>query len=194
MLIPVLLLAVAATACTNDGESTSGVASLETDTTSEPISAASDQHDAEEAMIAFAQCLRDNGIDVDDPVVDADGNPQLPPIEFEFEAEVEPGEEPGDFSLPENQAAAFAECEPLLEGIVMTGTGSGTETEFEDAFLEYAQCMRDQGIDMPDPEFDDGIIVMGGGDTDMQDIDEFDAAHDTCKGLFSDLGIEFGDI
>src|SRR6188474_3666581 len=33
---------------------------------------------------------------------------------------------------------------------------------FEDAMLEYAQCMRDQGVDFRDPQFDEGGgIVVG---------------------------------
>lgn len=48
-----------------------------------------------------------------------------------------------------------------------SGSGNGgngdkpSQAELEDAALKYAQCMRDHGIDMPDPEFsDDGGIGM----------------------------------
>ncbi|GAG42818.1 unnamed protein product, partial [marine sediment metagenome] len=40
--------------------------------------AADDPVSDEEAILAFAACLRDEGIDVDDPTVDADGNLRPP--------------------------------------------------------------------------------------------------------------------
>jgi hypothetical protein len=44
------------------------------------------------------------------------------------------------------------------------GGGSVDETEMQDAALEYAQCMRDHGIDMPDPQSSaDGRGVLIGG-------------------------------
>ena len=79
----ILALALAAGACSNDVES-SQVASLETDTADTSEEAESDGVDplaeTEAAMLDFAQCLREQGFDVGDPTVDADGNVQLPPI------------------------------------------------------------------------------------------------------------------
>jgi hypothetical protein len=51
------------------------------------------------------------------------------------------------------------------------GSGSGnnsnhkpTQAEMQDAALKYAQCMRDHGVNMPDPKFDDngGIEISAG--------------------------------
>src|SRR5438128_1667943 len=44
-----------------------------------------------------------------------------------------------------------------------TATGSkGDKKSFEDAMLEYARCMRQHGVDMPDPTFtDNGSGGMG---------------------------------
>jgi len=40
-----------------------------------------------------------------------------------------------------------------------------SQAEVEDAALKYAQCMRDHGVDMPDPEFseDGGVAMRIGG-------------------------------
>jgi hypothetical protein len=59
------------------------------------------------------------------------------------------------------------------------------QAELEDAFLEYAQCMRDHGIDFPDPEFngDGAVAIRGGGDPDDP---EFQAAEEACRTLLED--------
>ncbi|MEA2009458.1 MAG: hypothetical protein U9N78_02025, partial [Actinomycetota bacterium] len=81
----ILALALVAGACSDNGES-SQIASLETDTADTSNEAETDDVDplveTEAAMLDFAQCLREQGFEVGDPTVDADGNVQLPPIEF----------------------------------------------------------------------------------------------------------------
>jgi hypothetical protein len=141
--------------------------------------------DSEEAMLAFTQCLRDQGIDVGDPTVDSDGNLQLPPIEFTVES---------DGTDVEPQMSEFedliAPCEELLSGVVASGSSQGA-TEFEDALLEYAQCMRANGVDMPDPDFSSGggIIDLGTQDGDSS---SFEAADEQCREILSLLGIVGG--
>ena len=69
-----LVLALVAAACGGDGSS-EGVASLEGVTADDPVSATEESPtgvDVEEAMLAFAQCMRDQGLDIEDPTVDAD--------------------------------------------------------------------------------------------------------------------------
>ena len=179
----ILVLALMAAGCSDDDE-TSQVASLETETadTSQDAEATEPDRvaDTEAAILAFTQCLRDQGIEIDDPTVDADGNLQLPPIGLTSES---------DGTDPEEAMAALADimasCEEHLEGITPTLSGHDT-TEFEDAVLEYAQCMRSHGIDMPDPDFspDGGIIDLGSGDGEA-----FEAADAECRPLLTRLGI-----
>jgi hypothetical protein len=59
------------------------------------------------------------------------------------------GQAPGVATLddPDPQASAGASGEPTAS------------QDPRDAFLAYARCMRENGIDMPDPQFDEG----GGG-------------------------------
>ncbi|MES0832294.1 hypothetical protein [Nocardiopsis tropica] len=84
----------------------------------------------EEAMLDFAACMRDNGVDVPDP---EGGNMPAMPVSG-----------PDD----DEMTAALEECEELLP----VDENAPTEQEaFEDS-LELAECLREQGLDVPDPE------------------------------------------
>src|SRR5262249_11284620 len=76
--------------------------------------------------------------------------------------------------------------------------GPADESEMQDAALKYAKCMRDHGIDMPDPQFDDGggvkIQVNGGagggktgGPAKAPGGDKFEAADKACKHFIEDV-------
>lgn len=176
-----VVLAVVASACSDDSAPPS-VASLEVESsTTSPAEVESDPlADSEAAMLAFTQCLRDQGIDVGDPTVDANGNLQLPPIEFTVEAEVA---DPNDLPDPSDFEDLIAPCEEHLAGVVMNSAPVDT-TEIEDTFLAYAACMRDNGVDMPDPDFSSGMIDLGGA------IDgDFEAADAACKHHLAALGL-----
>lgn len=54
---------------------------------------------------------------------------------------------------------------------------TGTEQSFEDYQLAYAQCMRDEGIDFPDPEGDGGMSVT----LDAGNAEAMTAASDACR-------------
>jgi hypothetical protein len=74
--IPSLLLAlgVVASACSG-GTADTAVASLDTDVESATAQEAeTGLIPGEEAVLAFTACLRDEGLDIDDPAVDGDGN------------------------------------------------------------------------------------------------------------------------
>ena len=78
----------------------------------------------------------------------------------------------------------IAPCEEHLEGVVSTFSSADT-TEIEDMLLAYAECMRDNGVDMPDPDFS-----SGGGVIDLGAIggEDFEAAEAACSPLLADLG------
>mgnify|MGYP001821160849 CR=1 FL=1 len=178
----ILALALMAGACSGSNDSAE-IASLEADSTntSQDGSNADPVAQSEAAMLAFTQCLRDQGIDVDDPTMDADGNMQLPPINIEMPDVVEDPDEMPDMSEFEDM---IAPCEEHLEGVVSTFSSADT-TEIEDKLLAYAECMRENGVDMPDPDFS-----SGGGMIDLGAIDgeDFEAAEAACSPLLADLG------
>jgi hypothetical protein len=184
-LIIAIALAVVAASCSSGGDS-SEVATLEpgaetpsqtSGTTADPLA------EAEGAMLEFTQCLRDQGIDVGDPTIGPDGSLQLPPIEFAIEGDGADGKEPDLGAFEE----MIAPCEELLSGIGSVGSNADA-SEFEDALVEYSQCMRDNGVDMPDPDFssEGGIIDL---DMTGADGDDFEAADAVCRSVFESFSI-----
>jgi hypothetical protein len=50
-----------------------------------------------------------------------------------------------------------------------------------DRMLEFAQCMRDQGVEFPDPQIDDNGDISGPAGPMDGDWEAFDAARVTCE-------------
>ena len=180
-LLAIVLFAVAA--CSGDS-AVDGVASLESTAPAAETTAAPAEPvvEGEQAALDFAQCMRENGVEMGDPTVDADGNLQLPPIEFAASPDVDQ-----EAAMAEMDAT-FAKCEQHLEGAVFGASNPSSDVEFEDALIEYAGCMREQGIDMPDPDFSSGMIQLG-GDT-PGEIEEFEAAHEECREILARTGMD----
>jgi hypothetical protein len=53
------------------------------------------------------------------------------------------------------------------------------EAAMRKSLLKYAQCMREHGVDMPDPKFDGGRVEMSGGG--KIDPDKMRTAEKACK-------------
>ncbi len=190
-MVPLAVLVLVAAACGGDGDASGGVASLESgNTTTEPPDEAAvgvaGEADQEQAMLDFAACMRDNGVDIEDPTVDAEGNVQF----GGFRGAVQQG----DFDR-EAIDAALVECEQYLEGIALgRGGGDFDRTELEDTMVEYAGCMRENGYDMPDPDFSSfgpgagGEPGQGGpfGSIDFDDPD-FVAAQTECQDILGNF-------
>ena len=98
--------------------------------------------DNEAMMMALTECLREQGIEVLDPVVDADGNVDKP----EF---------PEGVDWDEKQIGqAWEACEHHLEGF--TGWGKedadvGEQVEQLDQYIALATCLREKNYDLDDP-------------------------------------------
>ena len=181
-----LALGLVAAACSDDGDTAGGVASLEAVETTAGAgegATAVAEVDQEQAMLAFAACLRDNGVEIDDPTVDSDGNVRFGGLRSVAQS--------GEVDR-EAMDTAFAACQEHLEGIALgRGGGDFDRTELEDTMVAYAACMRDNGYDMPDPDFTSfgpGEPGQGGGGPfgaiDFEDPD-FVAAQDACQDLLS---------
>ena len=172
-------MALVAAACGGGADEPGDVASLEnagTSTSQQGIDpATSEQLDTEPAFLGLAQCLRDEGIDVADPTVDAEGNVDLQGIFAAAE----------DLDQAEIEAATEA-CSEYLEDVVPTFSDFDF-TELQDDLLEFAGCMRDNGYDMPDPDFSNFGIPGGDGpsggpfgELDFQDP-AFEQALQSCQ-------------
>jgi len=55
-----------------------------------------------------------------------------------------------------------------------------TDAERDDMARQFASCMRDNGVDMPDPDTDGGLSVTS-GTAEAGSMDEMDAAFDACR-------------
>ena len=128
-------------------------ASEESDDASQPAEEDVAPGNAEDAFLALAQCLRDEGLEVEDPDSSGGGG----------------GGGPGgilrgtgiDRSDPDVQAA-FEECGSLLDGI-RPEFDPEQQAERQDARLAFARCLRDQGLDVADPDGSGGAGPGGGG-------------------------------
>ncbi len=137
----------------------------------------------EEQALEFAQCLRDEGVDFPDPVVNADGSVDF----FGGARQTDNGQNLRDDPGFEN---ALNSCGDLLDGASFL-PDQDDRTEMEDTFLAAAQCLRDNGLDVPDPDFASGPGAGGGGPF-GPDFDPDDpataAAIDACEDVFTSLG------
>ena len=191
-MVLLLALGLLASACGGSDDS-DGVASLETeDTVAASVDAgdqSTDEVDAEQAMLDLAACLRDQGLDIEDPTVDADGNVQFGGFRgAAAEGNVD----------REAMRAAMNSCQEQLDGVVLGFGGRDFDpTELEDTMVEYAACMRDNGYDMDDPDLSAFGPGSGGGEPGEggggpfgaidRDDPDFVTANETCGDILAGL-------
>jgi hypothetical protein len=170
-----LVLALAACGSDEDADDDGGaVASIAEEPTDSDTAAsgepaadtASDDEDRQAALLKYTSCMRDNGVDMEDPVP---GEP--------FRLEVRRSKD-GNSTFEKAQKA----CQKLLKGAV--GEPSAEDRErMREAGLKFAKCMRAEGIDMPDPEADGGMLFKAGeGGIDPEDP-TFQKAQKKCQPL-----------
>src|SRR3954451_24072992 len=131
-----------------------------------------------DAALQFAQCMREHGIDMPDPKAGQHG------IQLSV---------PRGTSRDKVDAADKA-CRKYLEKFKPPAQSAAQQKEFRDAALANARCMREHGIDMPDPTFGaDGSasIKLGngskGGGIDPHDP-RFEKAQKACAHLMPGIG------
>lgn len=167
-------------ACGGDDEpAPEGVASIE-DTND--AGGQTERPEIEDAVLDFTQCLRDEGFDVPDIELDANG---APIIGTEDVAGV-------DLSSPEFQNA-FAACSSILTSAGAFSFDFDPELQaiFQDQLQQFSECMRREGVpDFPDPlAGTSGIPYPIDAFSNFTD-EAFQAALETCQQQigFSGLG------
>ena len=122
----------------------------------------------EEGRLEFAECMRAHGVEMEDPKpgknIDVGGDPNDPTTE-----------------------KALAACNDKLgAGQELT---SEEDEELKEGALAFSQCMREEGIEMGDPEF----LGPGKFHLDIAGLDTespaFKTAQEACQGQMPELDI-----
>jgi len=157
-------LAVALAGC-GGGEAEPGIASAGGQAAASTAAAAADaQPRGEERRRQFAQCMRDNGVDLPDP-------------------------EPGSGRLGraganiDRDSPAFQQArEACREFAPSGGDLAKANPELMEQMRRFTQCMRDNGVDLPDPDPNAPGLGLGGIAKDVdRDSPAFQQALEACR-------------
>ena len=135
--------------------------------------------DSRDAAIAFARCMRANGVDMPDPRTDEHGV---------VIAEPGDGQGPGAGGGQPSRRFGVAErrCRRHLEDLEPPQLSPEQAREFRQQALAHARCMREHGVAFPDPSFseDGGAVVdIGPGSGLDPDSPVFQRAQEQCREL-----------
>lgn len=146
------LAATAFAACGSDADSSGNSDGSSSSPTSE-------ENEQDTAQVRLRQCLRENGVDVPDNPGQGGGGAE-------------------NVDREKLQEALEGPCKELQTG-AFGDVSEGDRQEFQDAFQKFAQCMRDEGVDVPDVSAGEGPPAGGGG-LDSNDPD-VQAATEQCR-------------
>jgi len=166
------LLLVFVIACGGSSGVVEDVATLETTATATAPTTTTTVN-MEVAAQEAVNCFRAEGIDFPDPTLDANGN-----VEFDTSFDLSVYDQ-------EELSAAQAACSEELSRVIMGFVGTDL-TGLADGLLEYAVCMRENGFDLPDPDFGDLAGSGPFGEIDQDDPD-FQAADEACRDVLQSI-------
>lgn len=161
-----LSLGLLTTACGGDGDSDQ-VASV-----NQGENAADDSDkDKENDPQAFAACMRENGVDMEDP--GEDGMIKAMPADGGADRET--------------MREAMEACRKHMPQM---GPGRGGERseEQKEGMRKFAECMRDEGIEMSDPDGEGGLAMT----KDLREEPGFEDAMEECRAELAGGGIRVG--
>ncbi|MFG2642560.1 hypothetical protein ACGFYP_16525 [Streptomyces sp. NPDC048370] len=147
-------LCLLTTACTADNGKADGAGS----------ESVSDEGKKADQALEHRKCLREQGLDVPEP---------------------KPGEEGvgltigGDGMSKEKMEKAFKAC----QGKGGAGMGKEPTQAEKDKMIKYAQCMRKNGFDMPDPTFGGGGMTAARPIPQGEEAKKFEKANKACESV-----------
>ena len=136
--VPLALVLFALAACGGGGDS--DVASLDRSGRNGSANSGSAQEDPQKAALEFAKCMRAHGVDFPDP------------------------DENGGFVITPDvgsDADTFQKAEKACGSGLRRAPGGATPPQqlseedraaLQEAFLKFAKCMREHGVEIPDPD------------------------------------------
>ncbi|MBM7783403.1 hypothetical protein [Tenggerimyces flavus] len=159
-------LAFVAAACGGQQPQAQGVASLG-DTPSPTASSESKASGGKDGGLKYAQCMRENGID---EFPDPEGG--------KLTLKAKPG------SKLDPNSPAWKKAEEACKSL-RPEPSEGQKQQMKAQGLEYAQCMRENGIkEFPDPNPDGGMLLRMKKGTDLDpESPKFKKAQEACKSL-----------
>lgn len=171
-----------------------GVASL-SDGANAAGEAAEQDESFEDALLAYTRCMRREGVEMPDPE-EVEGGSFVVGGSAEVQGEGGGGDGGGSMvaaapvagapvgsgSLAEFEAAD-AKCSHLLPESATLSPEE--EAELQDKMLEFARCMRQHGVDMPDPPANGPQVGVT-----LADIEDpaFQKAQDACGSIMPGFG------
>jgi hypothetical protein len=151
---------------TGDGDGTQNDADTDTD------------QDPQEAALEWASCMREHGVDVPDPQVGEDGR-----------VEIRPGSGMRLDRTADEAREAREACGTPFGDAGPPQLSDEQRDELQETMLEFAKCMREHGVDMPDPDFSGGVGVFRAGGP-GSGIDPgsatFQKAQEACQDILED--------
>ena len=118
-------------------------------------------------MLDFARCMRENGVDMPDPQFDGG------------RVTMRAG---GPGMNPEKMRAAEQACAKYRDKVKSPEMSAEQSAEFKKQALAHSRCMRENGVDMPDPQFDeDGGAQMRLPRGINPKSDKFKRAQEACR-------------
>ena len=179
-----VLLALVLGACSAGAAASDDVATL-VDPSASPDASPSASLDPGAAMDAFAQCMRAHGVDVQVSTVGDNAGTGTTVNKSSAGPKTGTGTDQGKTKFD----AANKACASLLPKGGVNGPGGQIDPAMEQQMLAFSACMREHGIDMPDPKFENGgaTVSLGGPNGDGPQIDPtsqaFKDAEEACKSL-----------
>lgn len=134
--------------------------------------------DLRDAGIDYARCMRASGVDMPDPKTDENG----------VIIATGEGDETGTGVNPRSSRFRTADekCRKHLEDVEPPQLSPEQAREFKQQALGHARCMRDNGVNFPDPQFSDdgGAVVDIGPDSGLDPRSPaFQRAQEKCRKL-----------
>jgi hypothetical protein len=173
-----LTLAGLVGACSGGATNAPGVATLASPvpgSSGSPSTSPGASADPQQAMLDYARCMREHGIDMPDPVMSENGGA------ISMTSGSASGSGPSKTEMDTAQAA----CQHFMDSALLQGPAQEMSQADQDAMLAYSKCMRDHGIDMPDPVFDGkgGVTMTVNGSTTVTDpgSSKFNDAQAACQ-------------
>ena len=178
-LVVAIVLLVVACGGSDDASDPEGVASINGANSGGDASA---RIGFEEGLLEFTGCMRDEGIDLPDIQVNADGQPILSTALLE-----------GIDTQSADFNAAFFACVGILAEASPVQIGSDPEMQaaVQDTLRDFSACMRENGVEgFPDPApgFDGSgspypLTALDTGDSDLDDAFEACGEHLSFPGI-----------